>query len=71
MALEISNNGKYFATGGSEQILKLWEVSTGNLVAQGKGHSGCINTLAFAADDRQLISGGKDGNIFVWNIFDS
>lgn len=70
MALSLSNSGKYFATGGSEQTIKIWEVSSGKLISTGRGHSGCINTVTFSADDRQVLSGGRDGNIFVWNIFD-
>ena len=68
-ALVVSNNGKVFATAGSEQIVRLWDTSSGNLIAENKGHSACINTLAFSHDDKQLVSGGKDGNIFLWNIF--
>ncbi|EGR30971.1 WD40 repeat protein [Ichthyophthirius multifiliis] len=70
MCLHLSNNGKYFATGGSQQVVKIWEFSTGKLVGEGKGHSGTINTVCFSFDDKQIISGGCDGNIFVWNIFD-
>lgn len=70
MSLSFSNNGKYFVTGGSEQAIKIWDAVSGKLISEGRGHSGCVNTVTFSADDRQVISGGRDGNIFVWNIFD-
>ena len=67
--LMVSHDQKMFATGGSEQIVKLWDVATGNLIGEGNGHSGCIKSLAFSWDDKQLVSGGEDGNILLWNIF--
>ncbi len=68
-SLAISHHGKLFATGGVEQIVRLWDLSSGKIITEGTGHSGAVNTLAFSADDRQLVSGGKDGSIFLWNIY--
>lgn len=68
-SLCLSNNRRYIATGGSNKTLKIWDAQNGQLVAEGYGHSAAINTVAFAADDKQLLSGGKDGVIILWNIF--
>jgi len=68
-SLACSHNGKYFATGGSEEIVRLWDIGTGKVLGEGAGHSGTINTVAFSADDKQFISGGKDGSIFLWNVY--
>ncbi|KAL4432056.1 hypothetical protein ABPG74_017792 [Tetrahymena malaccensis] len=70
MSLHLSSDGRYFVTGGSEQIVKIWDFATGKLIAQGRGHSGCINTVSFSPDNKQVISGGRDGNILVWNVYD-
>lgn len=67
--LAVSHDMKLFATGGSEQVVKLWDVGSGQLIAEGNGHSGCIRSVAFSYDDKQLVSGGDDGNILLWNIF--
>lgn len=67
--LAVSHDGKLFATGGSEQVVRLWDVGTGKVLGEGTGHSGIINTVMFSADDKQLISGGKDGSILLWNIY--
>lgn len=69
MGLAISHDGRYFATGGSEQIVRLWDLAAGKVLAEGTGHSGCINTVAFSADDKQIVSGGRDGSILVWNLY--
>jgi WD40 repeat protein len=28
-----------------------------------------INDLAFSPDGKQVVSGGDDGGIFVWNVY--
>lgn len=68
-ALSISHDGKYFATGGSEQIVRLWDMGTGKILSEGSGHSGCINSISFSADDKQMVSAGRDGSILLWNLY--
>ncbi len=68
-SIAISKDGKMFATGGSEQIVRLWDIGTMKAIEEGGGHSGTINSVAFSYDDKQLISGGRDGSIFLWNIY--
>ncbi|KRX10889.1 WD40-repeat-containing domain [Pseudocohnilembus persalinus] len=69
MDLSISHDGKYFVTGGTEEVVKVWDIQSGQIVGKGQGHSGPINSVAFSYDDRQIVSGGRDGNIFLWNVF--
>lgn len=33
-----------------------------------RGHRGSITTLAWAANNRQLVSGGADHTVMVWNF---
>eukprot|EP00658_Telonema_sp_P-2_P059865 TRINITY_DN48966_c0_g1_i1.p1 TRINITY_DN48966_c0_g1~~TRINITY_DN48966_c0_g1_i1.p1 ORF type:complete len:539 (-),score=109.66 TRINITY_DN48966_c0_g1_i1:379-1995(-) len=70
MCMTISHSGEYLATGGTDQQVKLWKLSTGELIVDGTGHSATVNGLAFSPDDRQLISVGDDGNILVWNVYE-
>ncbi|EQC29262.1 hypothetical protein SDRG_12930 [Saprolegnia diclina VS20] len=58
-----------FATGGTDQVVKLWSFDTGALLVDGIGHSGSVRSLAFSPDDRQLVTVGDEGGIFVWNIY--
>ncbi len=50
-------------------LLRLWDVETGREIRQFKGHSGPVNSVAFAPDGRYVLSGsggrhGGDG-VFV------
>lgn len=67
--ISASHDGKYFATGGSQQIVRLWDVASGQIMAEERGHSGAINSLEFSYDDKQIVSGGRDGTIYLWNVF--
>jgi len=68
--IAISSSGLYFATGGTDQQVKLWKMDGGTLIVEGTGHSAPLKDLKFSPDDRQLISVGEDGNIFVWNVYE-
>ena len=65
----ISNSNKYFAVGGQSGVVRLYDFSAGRFIAECKAHSRAITAIAFSADDRQVISTGRDGLIAVWNIF--
>jgi WD domain, G-beta repeat len=51
------------------QVVKLWDYASRQLVAEGRGHSGDVGALRFAADDRQLVSAGMDSSVLVWNVY--
>jgi len=56
-------------SGGADQTLRLWDLASARLLAEGHGHSATIRSVAFAPDGKQLVSCGDDGSILVWNIF--
>eukprot|EP00644_Phytophthora_capsici_P013883 jgi/Phyca11/551102/estExt2_Genewise1Plus.C_PHYCAscaffold_400226 len=67
--IAVAHNLEVFATGGNDRLVKLWNYSTNQLIMDGVGHSGNVRGLAFSPDDRQLISVGDDGCVFVWNLY--
>lgn len=67
--IAVAHNLEVFATGGNDQLVKLWDFDSGELLMDGVGHSGAVRSLAFSPDDRQLVSTGDDGSIFVWNVY--
>jgi len=68
-AIAISNSNKYFVTGGQAGVVRLYDFASGTFIVDCKAHSRAITSLAFSADDRQVISTGRDGLVAVWNIF--
>ncbi|DAZ97457.1 TPA: hypothetical protein N0F65_009940 [Lagenidium giganteum] len=67
--IAVAHNLDVFATGGNDRVVKLWDYNTGHLIMDGIGHSGNVRALAFSPDDRQLVSVGEDGSIFIWNVY--
>lgn len=69
--IAISHCGGFLATGGLDNKLKVWHEENGTLklIQTVPAHSGTIHDITFSQDDKQLISVGADGGIFVWNVF--
>jgi WD40 repeat protein len=67
-AVTFSPDGKWIATGGWDQSIRLWDRSTGNLVRTIRGHRGFVRGLAFRPDSRQLISCSEDKSVRLWDV---
>lgn len=65
----ISPSGRFLAFAGDDQIVKVLDMIRGNICALGNGHSSPILTLAWTPDEKQIISGGDDGNLCIWNFY--
>lgn len=52
-------DGRRLATGGEDQTIKLWDVSTGQELLTLHGHVGAVHTLAFSPDGRNLVTGDR------------
>ncbi|KAF3903391.1 Beta-TrCP [Dactylellina cionopaga] len=70
----IDPTGTLFATGGSDGLVKVWDIKGGFITHSFKGHGGVISALAFyAPTDRnakkwRLASGADDTKIIVWDL---
>ncbi len=51
----------------STNLVKLWQIDNGSLIMVSEQKT-AVNTIAFSADGRILVTGGKDGTIRLWNI---
>ena len=61
-----SPDGKILASGGIDNTIRLWEVSTGDSLSILEGHSGDINSVAFSQDGEWIASGSDDGTVRLW-----
>ncbi len=54
------------ASGGSDGIVRLWDLRTGEVVRQLLGHTGPITSLQF--DDTCLVTGSADSTVRIWDL---
>lgn len=67
VALAISPDSKWLASGSQDSTVKIWELSTGRLLRTLYGHSGKINAIAISRDGQWLASAGEDRLVRLWS----
>ena len=66
-ALAFSRDGKTLASGGLDQIVRLWNVATGDEVQTIKGHRAPIWSLAWDPSGKRIASASWDQTVKVWD----
>ena len=67
MGVALSPDGRFAARGHGE-VIKIWDVTTGQDRLELIGHTASVKTVQFAPDGRSLISGGGDGAVRIWDL---
>jgi WD40 repeat protein len=66
--LAFSHDGKTLASGGWDDMVRLWDVQTGKELRKMLAHQAMVARVAFSPDDRTLASrGGIDGVLRLWD----
>ena len=58
----------YLISGGSDGILRWWDVQSGECVRRQKAHQSTIKSLKVSPDEKWLASCGDDGAIMIWDL---
>jgi WD40 repeat protein len=62
----LSADAKILATGGNDNLLKVWRAASGQELRVFRGHTAPISHLALSADGKTLVSADSSNEIKVW-----
>lgn len=70
--LDLALAGNTLAAASGDGEVSLWAMDTGGdflqSLAQFPGHEGAVNSVQFTADGQQVITGGTDKALRLWNL---
>jgi WD40 repeat protein/DNA-binding XRE family transcriptional regulator len=61
-------DGMYVLTGGSDGIIRLWDVESGEEIRQFLGHTGPISGSIFSPDSKSILTSSADKTARLWNL---
>lgn len=68
--LAVSNNEKFFVTGGVEGVLRVWDCFTARQVCCFDGHKDIVWSVAVGNRNNIILSGSADCTVRLWNLKD-
>lgn len=63
--VSFSPDGRYLASAGFDNHVKLWEGKTGKFITTLRGHVAAVYRLSWSCDSRLLVSASKDSTLKV------
>jgi WD40 repeat protein/transcriptional regulator with XRE-family HTH domain len=68
LSLDLSSDGKFLVTAGTDGAVRLWQVLDEKLLWVGKGHNNWVFSITFSPDGTKLVSGSPDSTVRIWDI---
>lgn len=65
--LAVSPDGRTAARGHA-RVIKVWDLASGQDIAEVIGHTSDVSSLAFVQGGRVLVSGASDGTVRLWSV---
>ena len=63
-----SPHGKWFATGGWDKAIHIWNADGSNELRILRGHANRVYSVAFSPDSQRIVSGSADATVRIWNV---
>ncbi|CAH1782690.1 unnamed protein product [Owenia fusiformis] len=68
LALALSSDGKFLASGDANRLIHIWNPETCELIHTFTGHRGPVTGLAFRKGTHQLFSCSQDRSVKIWSV---
>ena len=56
---------------GEEGVVYMWDLGSGSVVREFKGHRGPVSAMCCSSDGSLLVTGGVDHTLRMWNLTSS
>jgi len=63
-----SRDGSRICSGGVDNIVRVWEVSSRDCIRTLEGHSAPVVAVSWSRDGSRVCSGGNDDTVRVWEL---
>ena len=70
-SIHFSNGSRYLCSGGTEAVVKVWDLKKKDRIRSFRGHSAPVNAVSFNTDDRHIASGSDAGDVVLHNTTSS
>ena len=67
-SIAFSPDGSRVVSGLYHMTVRIWNVTSGKMEAELKGHTDLVISVAFSQDGSQVVSGSLDKTIRIWNL---
>ncbi|MEH2047800.1 nSTAND1 domain-containing NTPase, partial [Nostoc sp.] len=68
ISVAYSPNGQQLASASRDKTIKIWDVSSGQLLKTLTGHSDSVISVAYSPNGQQLASASWDKTIKIWDV---
>ena len=68
LALALSADGKKLAAGGTDRMVRVWDIATAKLEHAVENHADWILGVAFTPDGKALVTASRDKTAKVWDL---
>ena len=67
-SVAFSQDGSRVVSASNDKTVRIWNVTTGEVEAELKGHTDRVGSVAFSQDGSQVVSGSFDKMVRIWNV---
>lgn len=67
-ALTLSRDGNRLLVGSEDRVARIFDMKSGKLIKELKGHTGEVSGAAFLPDGKRALTGGADRSLRVWDV---
>ena len=67
-AVALSPDGRQAVSASQDNLLRLWDISTGLLLRTFDTQTGGTDSVAFSPDGRRILAGGNDARLRIWDV---